>query len=209
MVRQLVLAAASALLLAACNGEGDSAAVRIEPTAAAATPASSPTATATAVSPRLAPSPTQKPAPADAGAAVAGDLVGLPFSTADVRAAIEQAGFVFLPVEPREALCPGSAVPGRPYWTAFSGGTDFGPVFVLWVYPDAEALREDWEAVPGEAPRPRMEDCELPTGFVYWNDNLVLTFAAWLSLGQEFPLESHDESPGDHPAVRAFLELAP
>ena len=126
-----------------------------------------------------------------------------------MRAAVEQAGVTFLLVERRETICPGSAVPGRPYWMANRVGSDFGPIWVLWVYPDPDALREDWETVPGEAPRPRVEGCELPTGFVYWNENLVLTFAVWLSAGEELPLEGQYESPGDHPAVRVFLGLTP
>jgi hypothetical protein len=76
------------------------------------------------------------------------------------------------------------------------------------VYPHVDALRADWDAVPGEAPIPRF-DCELPSGFVYWNENLILAFDAWLSAGEELPLAGHHESPTDMPATQAFLNLAP
>ncbi len=217
-MRWLALVVASALPLAACSGGGDSAAVRIEPIATAAAVgagASLPSSTPAPPETPAQPAPTvatrdgQTPAPAAAGTTAPGDLAGLPFSTGDVRAAAEQAGVTFLPVEDRAPLCPGSAAPGRPYWSANLAGSDFGPIWVLWVYPDAAAFQEDWETIPGEAPRPRVEDCELPTGFVYWNENLVMTFAVWLSLGEEIPMERHNESPGDHPAVHVFLELTP
>lgn len=113
------------------------------------------------------------------------------------------------PVEDRAPLCPASAPPGLPYWSANLAGSDFGPIWVLRVYPDTDALQEDWETVPGEAPRSRIQGCELPTGFVYWNENLVMTFAVWLSLGEELPMERHDQSLSEHPAVRGFLGLTP
>ena len=138
-----------------------------------------------------------------------GDASGVPFSTSDVRMAVEEGrGYSFWLIEEREAPCAGSAVPGYPYWSANLAGSDFGPVFVLWVYPNVEALRKDWDAVPGEAPTPRF-DCEPPSGFIYWNENLIMVFDVWFSLGEALPLENHWESPSDMPAVEAFLELVP
>ena len=213
---RLAVVAAAALLLAACSSGGDTAAVRIEPTttAAAGTGVAMQSATPLAASvPAPVPTATsneaQTLAPVHARTAATGDLAGFPFSTGDMRLAVEQAGVTFLLVELGDTICPGSAVPGRPYWSANRAGSDFGPVFLLWVYPDQDALGEDWEAAPGEAPRLRVEGCELPTGFVYWNENLVLTFAVWLSAGEELTLDGHHEGPGDHPAVRAFLGLTP
>ena len=44
---------------------------------------------------------------------------------------------------------------------------------------------------------------------MYWNENLVMAFEVWSSLGEDIPLDGHGESPGEHPAVLAFLGLAP
>ncbi len=173
--------------------------------ALAASPSATPTATPT-LTPTL--TPTAAATAADPEARL-GDVSGVPFSTVDVRLAVEEGrGYSFWLVEERAPLCPGSSVPGRPYWSANLAGSDFGPVFVLWVYADVDALRLDWEAVPGEAPVP-LFDCELPSGFVYWNENLVFTFDVWLSLGEPLPLAAHPESPSEMPAIDAFLELAP
>jgi hypothetical protein len=138
-----------------------------------------------------------------------GDASGVPFSTLDVRLAVEEGrGYSFWLIEEREVPCAGSAVRGHPYWSANLAGSDFGPLFVLWVYPDIEALRKDWDAVPGEAPKPQF-DCEPPSGFVYWNENLIMAFDVWFSLGEAIFLEGHWKSPSDMPAVEAFLELVP
>jgi len=136
-----------------------------------------------------------------------GDVTGIPFSTEDVRLMVEgEYGYSFWLVKERAPLCPSSSVVGRPYWSASLAGSDFGPVFVLWVYPDIETLRLDWTAVNGQAPVP-IFDCELPSGFVYWNENLVLAFDVWLGLGQPLPLAGHPENPNDMPAITAFLSL--
>ena len=189
----------------AASGAGPTQATATAPLPAtpalAASPSATPTATPT-------PTPTAAATAADPEARL-GDVSGVPFSTVDVRLAVEEGrGYSFWLVEERAPLCPGSSVPGRPYWSANLAGSDFGPVFVLWVYADVDALRLDWEAVPGEAPVP-LFDCELPSGFVYWNENLVFTFDVWLSLGEPLPLAAHPESPSEMPAIAAFLELAP
>ena len=36
-----------------------------------------------------------------------------------------------------------------------------------------------------------------------------MAFEVWSSLGEDIPLDGHGESPGEHPAVLAFLGLAP
>ena len=181
------------------------------PSVATATP--SPTATATsaptAPSTRPPPVPTATPtAPPPAAPPAGGDVEGAPFSTADARAAIEGAGVTFIPLENRTAICSSAVAAGQHYWTA-RPRTDFGPAFVLWVYPDVEALQADWAVEPREPPVPLFAGCELPTGFVYWNGNLILTFAFWLSVGAEIPFEDRPESPSDHPTVQAFFELTP
>jgi len=65
-----------------------------------------------------------------------------------VRAAVDGSGLTFILLKERDAICPGSAAPGTSYWTANAAGTDFGPVFVLWVYADLAALEVDWMLVP-------------------------------------------------------------
>ena len=173
-----------------------------------ATATSAPTAPATRSPPVPTATPTATAAPPPAAPPAGGDVEGAPFSTADARAAIEGAGVTFIPLENRAAICSSAATVGQHYWTA-RPRTDFGPAFVLWVYPDVEALQADWAVEPGEPPQPLVAGCELPTGFVYWNGNLILTFAFWLSVGAEIPFEDHPESLSDHATVQAFLELTP
>jgi len=72
-----------------------------------------------------------------------GDASGVPFSTLDVRLAVEEGrGYSFWLVEQRDALCPTSSIPGGSYWSAALLGSDFGPVYTLWVYPDVDALKQ-------------------------------------------------------------------
>jgi hypothetical protein len=152
--------------------------------------------------PTLNPNPTQSPEPPD--------LEGHPFSTRDVRQAIEKDGngYSFRYVA-REPLCPQTSVPELSVWSGNLAGSDFGPVLVLWLYPSEATLRQEWD-VSGEHPRPLLDGCELPTEFAYWNGNAILAFEIWLGLGEEFSVDEHDESPDDHPAVRAFLnDLTP
>ena len=182
------------------------------PTVTTTTPPS-PTATATSAPTAPAarpppPVPTTTAAPSPTAPPAGGDIEGAPFSTADARAAIEGAGVTFIPLENRTAICPSTAAAGQHYWTA-GQATDSGPAFVLWVYPNVAALQADWAVEPGEPPVPLVAGCEPPTGFVYWNGNLILTFAFWLSVGAEIPFEDHPESLRDHATVQAFLELTP
>lgn len=215
-MRWLAILAASAFPLAACSGD-DTTATGIEPSATAtatapegvatpeAIPATATAETSTETPATSSPAPTIGPAPSR-GESLA--TTATPISTLDVRRAVQDGqGFSFWRVDDRTPLCPASAAPGLPYWSVNLAGSDFGPIWVLWVYPNSDALQQDWETMPGEAPRSRLEGCELPTGFVYWNENLVMTFAAWLSLGEELPLERHPESPREPPAGRGFLGL--
>lgn len=222
-MRLMILGTLLLALTAACSGSDPvSVAQPATPTGSAATVTSSGGAvapatgggTATRSTPTPVVAPTTQPRPVATSVAPAepraGDLQGSPFSTIDVRVSVEdERGYSFWLVdEERPQLCPESAVPGRAYWSANLGGSDFGPVFVLWVYPDVDALEADWNAEVGESPTPKF-DCELPSGFVYWNENLILAFDVWLSLGEPLPLHDHWESPSDMPAALAFLELAP
>ncbi len=194
-----LLALAVTLLLAACSGsdDGDGAA----PTSTlgiAPTQVATPAATRTSV----------PPTPRSATDATR-DLDGLPFSTADLRQAVETAGYSFSGVETRKPLCPHTSVPELPFWSANLAGSDSGPILVVWVYPNFEALAAEWEAEPGAPPKPLLDGCELPTGFVYWNQNLVLVFETWSSLGVESPVDIEGRLPSDHPAIIAFLSMTP
>ena len=192
----LVLLAIGTLGALACSAGDDDAAA-----GAQATPASpAPTST-------LEIAPTQAPSvgPTDTSR----DLTGFPFSTADLRQAIETAGYSFAPLTNIAPICPHTSVPEQAFWSVNLTDGDSGPILVLWVYPNSETLKADWQAEPGHAPQSPLPNCGLPSGFAYWNENLVMVFAAWFSLGIESATSPDEQSPGQHPAVQAFLELSP
>lgn len=167
------------------------------PTAATPTPGATETPAATAT-----PSATGTPS----GGGEPADLEGVPFSTGDVRAAVDGTGYTFYYLAEREPLCEEAAVAEHPFWAA-GAATDFGFVYVLWVYPDVNAMETDWEFADG-----RLESrvgCELPNGFVYFNANAVLAFETWHTAGADAGPAEGSPSPGDHPVVQAFLEMTP
>ncbi len=155
------------------------------------TPAATGTATAT---------------PSGGTSSTAGDLEGVPYSTSDVRAAVESAGRTFLVVDDREPLCAGTSVEETTFWAASSGGSDYGPLWTLWVYPDSEAREDDWQLSEGEL-QPQVDDCEPPTGFNYFNANTVLVFTGWSGLGEE-SLYDENRSPGEDAAKEAFVAMS-
>lgn len=156
----------------------------------------SPEATATAT-----PSPQPSPGGGEPGA---GDVEGFPFSTVELHAAIEARGFTFRLIEDRPPVCDGASVQVRSFWSANAAGSDSGPLLALWVYADPDRLRDDWSVDAGSAPEPRFA-CELLTGFVYWNENMVMALVTWLAAGFDVPIG--DEAPREHPAVDSFLSL--
>ena len=221
--RALAMAVLSLVLAAACSSADPA---PVTPTVAAATSTPTPVArtalgpppvSLSSTTPSATPTPVSLTATESTPASIPlgpaeerpGDADGMPFSTVDLRVAVEEERrHSFWLIDDREELCPASAVPGLAYWSAGLGGTDFGPVYVLWVYPDETALRRDWQVADDERPAPRFS-CDLPSGSVFWNQNLVMTFDVWLSAGEALPLHGHHESPRDMPAVDAFLELEP
>ncbi|MCK9485630.1 MAG: hypothetical protein M0R73_02850 [Dehalococcoidia bacterium] len=157
------------------------------------TPTGTPSATGTAT-------PT-----AAAGDHPADDLPGMPHSTSDVGRAMAAAGVGFATLAgDAEPLCPQTNVPEYPFYAADTDGADFGPVFVLWVYPDTEAMAEDWD--PGSDGLQPRTGCDLPSGFVYWNANTVLAFSRWA--GDVEPGGPSGQTVRGHPAVEAYLGLS-
>lgn len=149
------------------------------PTVPTATGTPSPTATPTRT-------PSATPTTTPSGGTTAGDD-GSPYGTASVRAAVERGGGTFQVDDEQESLCPGSAVPG----TTFRA---YGSTWVLWVYPSADAREDDW-SLDGGRLEPQVSGCELPTGYNYFNANLVVALV---------------EQGGDPGDMRdAFLGLTP
>ena len=217
----LLLACAALVLLAACGGDSDDPNPTVAPTETAS-PAPNPTIITATETPTTTSEPTTSPTTAPTGTPgatstappeptsttapdpVAGDVEGFPFGTAEVRAAAEAGGFGFQLVDERPPLCERSAVEGHAFWSANLAGADSGPLLVLWVYADLDALEADWDIAPGSAPSPRF-DCELPSGFVYWHENLVMALETWLASGFDVPIG--DEAPREHVAIQGFLSL--
>jgi hypothetical protein len=223
--RAAVVPVAAALILLASSCSSSGGGITIAPAArtpsATATSGASTTPAPTRVPTSAAsatPTPTPAPTlaaptgtPGGAGATgtpqpQAGDLRGTPFSTADVRAAVNAAGRVFFVDTDRKPLCPNTTVREVTFWAASAGGTDYGPNWALWVYPDADALAADWDVSSGKV-RPRTP-CDLPTGWTYWNSNLVLTFVTWSGVGGDVPFDPL-RSPGDDAVPAAFLAMSP
>ena len=192
----LVLLAIGTLGALACSGGDDDAAAGAQATPATPAPTNTP---------EIAPTQAPSVGPTDTSR----DLTGLPFSTADLRQAIETAGYSFAPLTNIAPICPQTSVPEQAFWSVNLTDGDSGPILVLWVYPNSETLKADWQAEPGQAPQSLLPNCGPPSGFAYWNENLIMLFVAWFSLGIESATSPDEQSPGQHPAVQAFLELSP
>ncbi len=225
----LVLLAIGTLGALACSGRDDDAAAGAQATPATPAPTNTleivPTQAPAVleIAPTQAPAvleiaPTQAPAvleiaptqaPSVGPTDTSRDLTGFPFSTADLRQAIETAGYSFAPLTNIAPICPQTSVPEQAFWSVNLTDGDSGPILALWVYPNFETLKADWQAEPGHAPQSLLPNCGLPSGFAYWSENLVMVFAAWFSLGIESATSPDEQSPGQHPAVQAFLELSP
>lgn len=177
------------------TAEGSPGATATETPTGTPDPSATPTMTPTAVATPSAGSP-------------AGDLSGLPFSTSDVRAAVQGARYTFNDLEGRAPLCADASVVEYPFWAGSTqGGTDYGFVYVLWLYPDEDALEADWAFEDGRLVS--RAGCELPNGFVYFNANAVVAFDTWHSAGADTGPTDDGPSPGEHPAVEAFLGMTP
>lgn len=219
----------AAVALAACGGDDDggvtisgSDGTEIEVTTEQTeTPSASPTgaetgttdATGTATS-EATPSATETPdatgtpsataTPSGGGEPEEGDLAGVPYSTGDVRAAVEAAGRTFILDDERAPLCPNTSV-AETVFLASDPVEATGANWALWVYPDDEVLEDDWEIDDGQL-EPRSDDCELPTGFNYFNANVVMAFVSWEGADGETTFDE-ERSPREDAAIEAFLGL--
>ena len=136
----LVLLSIGTLGALACSGGDDDAAAGAQATPATPAPTSTPE-TAPTQAPSVGPTDTSR------------DLTGFPFSTADLRQAIETAGYSFAPLTNIAPICPQTSVPEQAFWSVNLTDGDSGPILVLWVYPNSETLKADWQAEPGQAPQ--------------------------------------------------------
>jgi hypothetical protein len=141
---------------------------------------------------------------ARAEAVGAGDLVlpveGAPFGAADLMAALAKAGLGYGPQD-HGVSCVGAGALGAAYGTAGYDGDPGAPGFTLWTYESPEALGADWELPASGPPSTKLDYCPLGSGFVYWNENLLLVFdepRIW---------EGYEELR--EMIVRAFLALEP
>lgn len=123
------------------------------------TPSTTPTGTPTAT-------PTSTSTPGAGTESGAGGLAGVPYGTDDVRAALAASGESVEVDDEREPLCPSASVPE----TALQVGES---VWALWVYPDTSAREAEWELSDGQL-ETQISECELPSGFNYFNANTVL-----------------------------------
>ena len=219
-------------LLAGCVGEGGEDAFTFvpatvtetpEPTRASSTPGLAatllPAATATLAPPTARPSVTATPPPATATPAPQvtaspsptatpvppltdpAPAIGDPFSSSDLAQAVQARGWL-IGIVGAAPMCQQTAVGGEWLGSGRIDGSD-GPAFALWVYPDGAAAERDWELVPRSSPRPLSTACVLGTGFIYWNENLILSYAPHPRSG-----ELLTASGSGHPVVQAFLSLS-
>jgi hypothetical protein len=131
-----------------------------EPTATplpVATPSATATPDATAT-PEASPTATAVPLP-----------TGSPFSAAQLLEALSRRGVAYELSELRSG-CLGEASGAHRY------GSEDGPDFTLWVYPGGDALKADWVLPSSGAASPRIPECEIDGGWVYWNENVIVAF---------------------------------
>jgi len=225
----MLMVAAGAFALAACAGDGEVRIVGVDgrdvavhteatttpgsaeapsaasPTSEPAQPPGTPDPTPTPDSPSPGTSPgTSPPAPTvptvpRTPGARGDDLAGLPYSTSDIRSAVLRTGQTFESAENApDEICPDTSVPATLFSTATSVGMDDGLTWALWVYPTVEEREADWAFGDGRL-EPTTDDCELPTGFNYFNANAVMAFVSWDG--------SEQRSPREDEAREAFLTM--
>lgn len=164
----LALAAAAVAILAACGGGDDTAS---SPTpAGTATPTPTPAADGTATPTPLAtstPTPTAAPTASPTTAAEGG-----PYSLADLEREWEAKGITVTLGDPSTGL---GGFGGTATDVRLTKGGDTMDLSIL-AYGSSEAVSEDWELVPGEAPtaKPKPGRNLLEHVSTWWNENVVV-----------------------------------
>ena len=174
------------LLFSACTGSGDGASVGIglsdteTATAAPSAPASSPTIEGTVSTPSLVPTPSPTLVSTLTRTGPRGhpmdSLGGAPISGADFGRVLEEQSLMVVPVS-THAECDRLGWP-RSACSAYPAGERTQVLLLLWVYPDRDALQDDWVAEPGSSPVLADDGCTIASGWRYWNENLVLVIGA-------------------------------
>ena len=118
----LVLLAIGALVALACSGSDDAGDSETQAASASGPVTPAPTST-----PEIAPTQAPSVGPTDTSR----DLTGLPFSTADLRQAIETAGYSFAPLTNIAPICPQTSVPEQAFWSVNLTDGDSGPILAL------------------------------------------------------------------------------
>ena len=177
---------AALALLVACTGGGSPAVT--PPSTENSTPDPEPTVLSTTSAPDA--EVMTLPRPAE----------GSPFGGADLIQALAAAGLNSGPQD-HGVGCNGAGSHGRAWATAGDGGDTSSPGFTLWVYPSSEALQDDWELPPTGPPITTLDHCPLGSGFVYWNENLLLVF--------DEPRNWEDREALRERITAAFLALEP
>ncbi|MCY4615643.1 MAG: hypothetical protein OXC71_04525 [Chloroflexi bacterium] len=174
------------------------------PDAAAATPTVTPTRTAT---PTPSPTPSATPVvptltPPDPTNTV------LPTAFVQLAAALPEPGLAL--TDAFEPSCPGASV--EPIVFAgpdFEEGDRFA-VWVFWPYPDREAFWEQWVINARGRAESRLDGCEPPNGYVYFNRGLLIWFVGFY--GSEVDPGSPPTSRAEireHPVLTGFLGIQP
>jgi hypothetical protein len=145
-----------------------------QPASAAPTPAPAPLAPSEVETPgpttEPTPEPSAEPTPRPAPAA------GSPFDSTELVAALAARDLDYEPNETRDG-CDWNASEVRQLI-----GLDGSPLS-LWVYATPEDLKADWVTPSSGAPSPTIAGCEVDGGWIYWSENLVVTFepqAEWI-----------------------------
>ena len=174
------------------------------PDAPATTPTATPTRTAT---PTPSPTPSATPVvptltPPDPTNTV------LPTAFVQLAAALPEPGLAL--TDAFEPACPGASV--EPIVFAgpdFEEGDRFA-VWVFWPYPDREAFREQWVITAQGRAESRLDGCEPPNGYVYFNRGLLIWFVGFYGSAVDpgSPPTSRAEIR-EHPVLTGFLGLQP
>ena len=184
------------------------------PTPTPATPTSTPTPAASTPTPATAtptptPTPTATPPPATATPTLgAPDSADLPDRFVQLVAALPEPGAVLMDFY--EPACPGASVDPIVFAGPDYEGAERFAVWVFWPYPDRAAFWEQWVITAEGRAEPRLDGCEPPTGFIYFNHGRLIWFVGFY--GSEVAPGSPPDTRAEirqHPVIQALLGLQP